>query len=126
MGGGGDVSLCVWLYVSSPTPRPNPRPPVKQVIAEALSGSVRLEAMPKAVVEVYVLVLQAHGGELGTLVWFVGMGVEGKGEGNRHGTHLEPTSNTIIPPQAPPSAARPWRWPPRAWSCTGWWRPARC
>lgn len=40
-------------------------PMQQQVIAEALSGSVRLEAMPKAVVEVYVLVLQAHGGELG-------------------------------------------------------------
>lgn len=47
-------------------------PPSPQVIAEALSGSVRLEAMPKAVVEVYVLVLQAHGGELGAwrgVVW---------------------------------------------------------
>ncbi len=43
--------------------RPSTNP--TQVVAEALSGSVRLEAMPKAVVEVYVLVLQAHGGELG-------------------------------------------------------------
>lgn len=61
--------MCRCVYGRTFRRRPHaPTNSTQQVIAEALSGSVRLQAMPKAVVEVYVLVLQAHGGELGRCV----------------------------------------------------------
>ena len=75
---------------------------------------MRLEAMPKAVVEVYVLVLQAHGGELGKGMSYKGGGLGDNMCGGLKGrfmyAHIQCTDSIVLHPHMRDLVSWVWGW----------------